>query len=122
MQDDALEEAGFEDIPGITVRRHLLEGWIDKPFLERTLPGCMVRLSLGERTSRSGVPVRVYMLAQVWSASVFRNHASAKRLHVCDKLAWGPLREAVQGKEQSQVQFSAVSWRSICAGAQRSAG
>lgn len=66
FQDDALEEAAYEDIPGITVRRHRLEDWVDKPFLERVLPGCLVRLSLGERASHSGGGTnKIYALAQV---------------------------------------------------------
>jgi Plus-3 domain len=65
LQEDALEEAAYEDIPGVTVRRHRLEDWVDKPFLDRMLPGCLVRLSLGERTSSSGTNSKVYMLAQV---------------------------------------------------------
>lgn len=63
--DDALEEAAFEDINAICVRRHKLEAWVSKPFLERTLPGCLLRLSLGERTSSRGVTQKLYMLAQV---------------------------------------------------------
>lgn len=65
LQDDALEEAAFEDVNAICVRRHKLEAWVSKPFLERTLPGCLLRLSLGERTSSRGVTQKLYMLAQV---------------------------------------------------------
>ncbi len=64
VQDDALEEAAFEDVGAICVRRHKLEAWVTKPFLERTLPGCLLRLSLGERTNSSGVLAPCYMLAQ----------------------------------------------------------
>lgn len=50
------------------MRRHKLEAWVTKPFLERTLPGCLLRLSLGERANpTTGVSAPCYMLAQVRS-------------------------------------------------------
>ena len=90
-QDDALEEAAYEDIPGITVRRHRLEDWVDKPFLERVLPGCLVRLSLGERASHSGGGTnKIYALAQV------------RLLAMCTRVMSGP-SEACIGTRQQQT-------------------
>lgn len=36
------EEASFEELKSITVRRHKLEAWVNEPFFEDTMPGCMV--------------------------------------------------------------------------------
>ena len=38
-----IEDASFEDVVTIQVRRHRLESWADKPFFDRVLRGCMVR-------------------------------------------------------------------------------
>ena len=61
--DEAEEEASYEDIKAITVRRLKLEQWVKEPFFERTLPGCMVRLSLGESSGSQGDKRPLYMLA-----------------------------------------------------------
>ena len=38
-----IEDASYEDVLTIQVRRHRLESWADKPFFDRVLRGCMVR-------------------------------------------------------------------------------
>ena len=37
-----LEDASYEEVLTIQVRRHRLEEWVDKPFFDRVLRGCMV--------------------------------------------------------------------------------
>ncbi|KDD74696.1 hypothetical protein H632_c1127p0, partial [Helicosporidium sp. ATCC 50920] len=59
------EEATFEELKNITIRRHRLEAWVDEPFLDRLLPGCLVRVTLGERTLSSGERATAYALALV---------------------------------------------------------
>ncbi len=41
-EEEEEEEAPYEEIKSITVRRHKLEDWVNEPFFEATLPGCMV--------------------------------------------------------------------------------
>ena len=73
------------------MRRHRLEDWVDKPFLERVLPGCLVRLSLGERASHSGGGTnKIYALAQVGL------------LAMCIRVMSGP-SEACVGMNQQQT-------------------
>ncbi len=45
-EEEDEEEAPFEDIKSITVRRHKLEQWLNEPFFEATMIGCMVRAAL----------------------------------------------------------------------------
>ena len=40
-----LEDASYEEVLTIQVRRHRLETWVDKPFFDRVLRGCMVQPS-----------------------------------------------------------------------------
>ena len=43
LQGRVIEDASYEDVLTIQVRRHRLESWADKPFFDRVLRGCMVR-------------------------------------------------------------------------------
>ena len=43
QQGRVIEDASYEDVLTIQVRRHRLESWADKPFFDRVLRGCMVR-------------------------------------------------------------------------------
>lgn len=71
--DDDDEEASYQEVKSIQVRRYKLEEWFDKPFFEKTLPGCMVRLAAGNKKSPTGEtmyddryrPVVQYMAAKV---------------------------------------------------------
>ena len=42
---DEAEAIGLEDAHKMQVKRHMLEKWINEPFFEATLTGCMVRVS-----------------------------------------------------------------------------
>ena len=42
---DEAEAIGLEDALKMQVKRHMLEKWIDEPFFEATLTGCLVRIS-----------------------------------------------------------------------------
>ena len=46
LQPEEAEEAAYEDILKIQVRRVLLEKWVNEPFFERTLPGTVVRVAM----------------------------------------------------------------------------
>lgn len=69
------EEASYQDVKGVQVRRYKLEEWFNKPFFEKTLPGCMVRLAAGNKKTPTGEtvyddeygkrPVVQYMAAKV---------------------------------------------------------
>lgn len=59
------EEAGYEDVRSIQVRRYKLEQWVNEPFLEETLAGCFVKLAAGEKVDAEGRPQRVYLLGRV---------------------------------------------------------
>ncbi len=70
--EEADEEADFEELKSIQVRRHKLEEWIAKPHFETTLPGCMVRVVAGEKKAPDNAPVMLnsrpeqrYMVVQV---------------------------------------------------------
>jgi len=55
--EEAEEEADFEELKSIQVRRHKLEEWISKPHFETTLPGSMVRVVAGEKKAPGNVSV-----------------------------------------------------------------
>lgn len=82
------EEASYQEVKSIQVRRHKLEEWISKPFFERTLPGCMVRLAAGNKKAPDGHnmygpdgrPVIQYMAAKV-SGLVEKEPGYYKYLH-----------------------------------------
>ncbi|KAL6778742.1 hypothetical protein ACKKBF_B04830 [Auxenochlorella protothecoides x Auxenochlorella symbiontica] len=59
------DEAAFEDVCSVIVPRYKLEKWLGEPFFAATMPGCMVRVSLGTRTCSDGIARPHYMLAQV---------------------------------------------------------
>lgn len=67
------EEASYQEIKSIQIRRHKLEEWFSKPFFEETLSGCMVRLAAGNKKAPDGhtmygpdgKPVVQYMAARV---------------------------------------------------------
>jgi RNA polymerase-associated protein RTF1 len=70
--EEAEEEADFEELKSIQVRRHKLEEWINKPHFKTTLPGCMVRVVAGEKRTPDNAPVMLnsrpeqrYMVVQV---------------------------------------------------------
>jgi RNA polymerase-associated protein RTF1 len=70
--EEADEEADFEELKSIQVRRHKLEEWISKPHFTTTLPGCMVRVVAGEKKAPDNAPVMLnsrpeqrYMVVQV---------------------------------------------------------
>lgn len=63
--EDEEDEAPFEDVKRIQVRREKLEEWLNEPFFEETLPGCMVRILMGEEPALDGSIQRRYMLCQV---------------------------------------------------------
>ncbi len=45
LQPEEAEEAEFDDIKAITVRRHKLEKWVNEPFFEQVrqwVPICMM--------------------------------------------------------------------------------
>lgn len=44
------EEASYQEVKSIQVRRHKLEEWIAKPIFERTLPRCMARFAGNKKT------------------------------------------------------------------------
>ena len=67
MDAAAAEEADYEEVKGIQVRRHKLEEWFEKPFFDTTLPGSMVRLAAGDRTDADGRIVPQYFIAQIVS-------------------------------------------------------
>mmetsp|Transcript_3353 Transcript_3353/g.6744 ORF Transcript_3353/g.6744 Transcript_3353/m.6744 type:complete len:562 (+) Transcript_3353:8880-10565(+) len=72
-QHDDDEEASYQEVKGIQVRRYKLEEWYNKPFFEKTLPGCIVRLAAGNKKApdghtmygSDGRPVVQYMAARV---------------------------------------------------------
>eukprot|EP00890_Picochlorum_soloecismus_P005067 jgi/Picsp_1/5561/NSC_02920-R1_rna polymerase-associated protein rtf1 homolog len=82
------EEASYQEVKSIQVRRHKLEEWIVKPFFERTLPGCMVRLAAGNKKTPDGHnmygpdgrPVIQYMAAKV-SGLIEKDPGYYKYLH-----------------------------------------
>lgn len=86
--DEDEEEASYQEVKSIQVRRHKLEEWITKPFFERTLPGCMVRLAAGNKKTpdghnmygSDGRPVIQYMAAKV-SGSIEKEPGYYKYLH-----------------------------------------
>lgn len=50
------------------VRRNMLESWVRKlplPFLERTLPGALLRLSVGQKPMKDGTSVACYTIGKV---------------------------------------------------------
>ena len=53
------EAIGLEDALKMQVKRYMLEQWINEPFFEATLTGCMVRISIG-RGSDAG-----YLAAEI---------------------------------------------------------
>ena len=53
------EAIGLEDALKMQVKRYMLEKWINEPFFEATLTGCMVRISIG-RGSGAG-----YLAAEI---------------------------------------------------------
>ncbi|KAK2075759.1 hypothetical protein QBZ16_001500 [Prototheca wickerhamii] len=59
------EEASFEEACAIVLPRHRLESWHTEPFFSKTLPGCLVRVSLGARLCADGIERPRYVLAQV---------------------------------------------------------
>lgn len=63
--EDEEDEAPFDDVKRILVRREKLEQWVNEPFFEETLPGCMVRVLMGEEPAPDGSIQRRYMLCQV---------------------------------------------------------
>ncbi len=53
---------------GALVRRNMLESWVRKlplPFLERTLPGALLRLSVGAKAQRDGSTAVKYVIGRV---------------------------------------------------------
>lgn len=46
MQADDSEEAPMEEAQKMQVRRAVLEKWLNEPFLETTVVGCLVRMSV----------------------------------------------------------------------------
>lgn len=73
QEGDDEEEASYQEVKSIQVRRYKLEEWFNKPFFEKTLPGCMVRLAAGNKKTPTGEtmydekyrPVVQYMAAKV---------------------------------------------------------
>jgi RNA polymerase-associated protein RTF1 len=73
ISEEDEEEASYQEVKGIQVRRYKLEEWFNKPFFEKTLPGCMVRLAAGNKKTPTGEtvydergrPVAQYMVAKV---------------------------------------------------------
>lgn len=65
IQDEEDIEASPSDAAVIVVRRATLELWLKQPFLARTLPGCLLRLSLGQKRNAEGEMVATYMVAEV---------------------------------------------------------
>jgi RNA polymerase-associated protein RTF1 len=61
-EEEEYEEAPFEEVRTIQVRRHRLAEWVGQPFFEAALPGAVVRLAT--RPAARGDPPR-YILAQV---------------------------------------------------------
>lgn len=72
-QYDDDEEASYQEVKGIQVRRYKLEEWYNKPFFEKTLPGCVVRLAAGNKKApdghtmygSDGHPLVQYMAARI---------------------------------------------------------
>ncbi|KAL4425311.1 hypothetical protein ABPG75_009327 [Micractinium tetrahymenae] len=63
--EDEEDEAPLDDVKRIQVRREKLEQWVNEPFFEETLPGCMVRVLMGEEPAPDGSIRPKYMLCQV---------------------------------------------------------
>ncbi|KAI3434930.1 hypothetical protein D9Q98_002984 [Chlorella vulgaris] len=63
--EDEEDEAPLEEVKKIQVRREKLEEWVNQPFFEDTLPGCMVRVMVGDVLGPDGMPVQSYRLCQV---------------------------------------------------------
>ncbi|PRW33968.1 RNA polymerase-associated RTF1-like protein [Chlorella sorokiniana] len=65
--EDEEDEAPMEDVKKIQVRRLRLEEWVNEPFFDDTLPGCMVRVVQpgGEHYGPDGQLHRRYLLCQV---------------------------------------------------------
>ena len=62
------EEADMDTAMGALVRRAVLESWVKKlpqPTLERTLPGSLLRLSVGQRLQKDGSTVSKYVIGRV---------------------------------------------------------
>lgn len=69
------EEASYQEVKSIQIRRYKLEEWFNMPFFDKTLPGCMVRLAAGNKKTPTGEtmyddrygskPVVQYMAAKV---------------------------------------------------------
>jgi hypothetical protein len=64
-QDEDDVEATLSDAEVIVVKRATLEAWLKQPFLARTLPGCLLRLSLGQKRDFDGNMAATYMVAEV---------------------------------------------------------
>jgi RNA polymerase-associated protein RTF1 len=68
------EEATYEEVKSIQVRRHKMEEWVEKPHFEMSMVGCVVRLAAGKKRDAegsivmdpaTGLPMSHYMIAQV---------------------------------------------------------
>ena len=53
------EAIGLEDALKMQVKRYMLEKWINEPFFEATLTGCMVRVSIGRGTDAGYVAAEI---------------------------------------------------------------
>ncbi|KAK9809057.1 hypothetical protein WJX72_008658 [[Myrmecia] bisecta] len=45
-EEEEFEEATFDEVRTIQVKRYKLEKWVNEPYFERTMPGCMVRVAV----------------------------------------------------------------------------
>lgn len=45
VQDEDQEEIEFEDAHKIQIRRQALESWVNEPFFDEAVPGCLVLLT-----------------------------------------------------------------------------
>lgn len=59
------DDASYEEVKAMQVRRHKLEQWVNEPFFERCVQGCIVRLSVGSKDPTTGQPVSLYLMAVV---------------------------------------------------------
>lgn len=62
-EDD--EEATWEEVKLVQIRRQKLEAWVKEPFFERCVAGCVVRLSVPARDKQTGQPKDNYLVAVV---------------------------------------------------------